>query len=873
MSAARDPLPRHLDRGRRLARMALVWEALWPRLWPALGVIGLFLAVALSGLLLKLPPLPHLLVLAAFLLAVAFAAWRGFRGFALPGAAAAERRLEADSGLSHRPLATLRDRPATEDPMALALWQAHRSRALAALKTLRVRHPRPGLPARDPRALRAAVLLALAAALVMAGPEAPERLRRALVPGFGAPAALPALKLEAWITPPVYTGAAPIFLDPAGGSLTVPQGSRLQVALSGGAVRDGVPELLIDAAATPFRSLDAASFAIEAALGAGSRIAIRRDGRELAQWTFAVQPDSPPTAAFSDTPGRAARGGLAIRLPWRAEDDWGVAGAQAELRLEGRPEAAPLLVPLPLPGGTPKQPQGVAQPDLTAHPWAGLPVTIRILARDGAGQEGASAPQGLVLPERPFNHPVARALVALRRDLSRSPGAREPVWRGLDALAASPDAFENDVTTYLAMRIARQRLRRDPRPEAVAEAQEVMWQAALALEEGRADRTRRALAEAREALREALAEAERTPPDAQGRAELERRVQELREAIQQHLQALAERLQQENAEAQPNESGQRLMDQRQIDGRTEAMREAAKEGRTDRMQQELAELEKMLDALQQGRVARQEGGNNRRQQQQRERGQQQMGVVQDMVRRQGEMLDRSHQRGDSEDQRGAQDRRPGNQRPRPQPGQQPGQQQPGQQQQGQQQSQQPAAEAQRDARQQRALRRALGELMQQFGDLTGEIPEPLGRADQAMRQAQEALSRGGDPRAAQQQAIRELQEGGRQMAQSMQRQFGQGQEQGEGEGEGPGEGQASPGTAQGGPGQERGAEQAQGRDPLGRHTQDAPGANEQGSDTQIPGEAELLRSRRIQEELRRRGGERERPPGELDYIDRLLKTF
>jgi hypothetical protein len=36
---------------------------------------------------------------------------------------------------------------------------------------------------------------------------------------------------------------------------------------------------------------------------------------------------------------------------------------------------------------------------------------------------------------------------------------------------------------------------------------------------------------------------------------------------------------------------------------------------------------------------------------------------------------------------------------------------------------------------------------------------------------------------------------------------------------------------------------------------------------------ERQRTRAIQEELRRRGGERTRPQEELDYIDRLLKQF
>jgi Flp pilus assembly CpaE family ATPase len=42
---------------------------------------------------------------------------------------------------------------------------------------------------------------------------------------------------------------------------------------------------------------------------------------------------------------------------------------------------------------------------------------------------------------------------------------------------------------------------------------------------------------------------------------------------------------------------------------------------------------------------------------------------------------------------------------------------------------------------------------------------------------------------------------------------------------------------------------------------------------QIPDEMELRRTREIVDELRRRRGERERPPLELDYLDRLLDQF
>jgi hypothetical protein len=162
--------------------------------------------------------------------------------------------------------------------------------------------------------------------------------------------------------------------------------------------------------------------------------------------------------------------------------------------------------------------------------------------------------------------------------------------------------------------------------------------------------------------------------------------------------------------------------------------------------------------------------------------------------------------------------------------------------------------------------------MQQYGDLTGEVPAAFGQADQAMREAMEALSGARDARPAQQEAVRRLQEGGRQMAQQMQRQFGQGQGQGEGEGQGQGNGEMGDEFGQGGDGRGGEFNQGEGRDPLGRPRESA-GQAEHGSDTRVPDEVELLRTRRLQDELRRRGAERERPAEELDYIDRLLRRF
>ena len=842
-----------------LARLTLWWEAIWPALWPPLGVAGVFLAAALLGLPQLLPGPAHAALLAAAAALFGLALWRGVRRLPRPGRAEAARRLERDSGLKHRPISAIEDRPTTTDPVALALWRAHQARAAAQLAQLRLAPPSPGLPRRDRRALRAAVVLSVVAGLVIAGPEAPERVARAVTPSFAvALPNVPVLHVEAWVTPPAYTGAAPLFLSPEGGSATVPAGSRLTLALSGGI--GGEPVLHGAPDGEAFRPLGPGAWGAEARLDEDRTLSVRRSGAEILRWEIAVRPDLPPTAAFTAEPERAPRG-LTLRLPWRAQDDWGVVSLRAELRLQPRPGAAPLVVDVTLPAAAPRDARGTAQPDLSAHPWAGLPVEITLVARDGAGQEGRSATLAATLPEREFRHPVAQALVALRRQMSVAPEDRATPRAELDRISSDPAAFEDDARTFLALRAARARIARDMRPEAVEEVQQILWETALALEEGRDTRTARALAEAREALREALAEAERTPPDAEQRAELERRIQELRDAIRRHLDALAERLRQENAEAMPFDPANRLMDQRDLTRRTERMREAARQGRVEDASREMEELERMLEALEEGRVARAEPRERR---ERRERGQQQICAVGDMVRREAELLDRAHRRAEAEERRRAEERRAPPQARLPNSPLM---------QRHEQEREAARAEAERDAARQRALRRALGEVMQQFGDLTGEIPEPLGRADQAMREAQEALARGRDSRDAQTRAIRELTEGGRQMAQAMRRQLGeQPGEPGEEDGEGEGMGMAE-GGEEGGEGQDQMQALGQGRDPLGRRTREQAGGADTGGDVRVPEEAERLRSRELQQEIRRRASERERPKPELDYLERLLPRF
>lgn len=848
-----DPAPwlRRLAARRVLARLALLFEQIWPAIWPATGVAGLFLCAALLDLPAALPPWAHLAFLVLAGVAILALLVRGLRRVAIPGDTLADRRLERQSGLTHRPLATLTDRPAATDAVGEALWQAHQTRVARQIGQLRVGVPRPGLARRDRRALRGALVVALVAAAVIAGRDAPTRLWSALVPNL-APAAIAATptELRAWITPPAYTRLAPIFLKPEGGAMPVPTGSRLTVSVTGGTAQ---PSLLMHGLSEPFNALDPTSFQIDRDLTQAGPIVVRRDGRALASWDVTIVADQPPTAAWHDKPTRAPIG-QQVRLPWRATDDYGVTGVRAELRLVARPSADPIVVTLPLSGNDPKSMTGVSQQDLTAHPWAGLPVMARLVANDAAGQTGTSDDAPLVLPERPFHNPLARAIIELRKSLSINPDDRGDALAGLDELMLKPELFGDDTGALLNLDALYYLLVRNKDAAAVPEAQERMWQLALHLEEGQTEQTARALERARQEARDAMQRAEKEPTD-ENRKALEQKLKELQEAIDRHMQALLDEARR-NENVVPFDPEAHRLSNHDLDRLAERAREAAREGRMDEAKRRMQELEQLLDQMRHARA----NPNGQQQQQQgsqqrRQRGQQQMGAVQDMIGREGKLLDQAEGRIDQ------------TLRPRGVPA-----------------PTAPAdamAQQEADRRVQQALRRALGELMQQFGDLTGEIPPALTEADQAMRDAGSNLAQGRDEaaRGAQQRAIEALQKGANQMGQAMARQFGPGGQQGEpGDSDQPGQSMMGMmGDDRQGPGRSAGPipgnpnrANPNGRDPLGRHNH---GTTTENADVVVPEERERQRTQAIQEELRRRGADRERPQQELDYIDRLLRQF
>jgi uncharacterized protein (TIGR02302 family) len=827
--------PRKLD----LARAALVFERLWSAGFYAGMVVGLFVLLLLAGALAALPGWAKLPVLGLFAIGLIFSS-KPFLGFRWPTHGEVLRRLEVNSNLRHRPLAALHDEMAgASDTAATAfLWQEHRRRIAASLKKLKTGVPRSDWIKRDPYALRNALGLALIALIVLKGADWKTELKASL-----APVASPRLAttLDAWITPPSYTGKAPVLLTSPEmlrqisetGEIVVPENSSLIVRFNNARsphlklakpLEDGSPgETILE----PKLTEKTGSGVHEAKVTLDRPVAIvaNEASRNLHTWRISLIPDTPPVAEITGEVAPTASN--AIEVPWAAGDDYGVISLSARFRLsdaqedgEGVAADGVFLFDAPdfavqLPKAAAKTSDGKAIQDLTAHPWAGLMVELTLVARDHAGQTGESKLKRFKLPEREFTKPLAKSLVELRRELVMRPDESDQVIRLLDALTIWPEGVLEDSGVYLGLRTAMNRLYRAQSHEDVKDTIELLWEMALAIEEGDVPEAMRDLQAARKALEEALAEG--APPERI--AEL---MQRLREALDRYLSAMmdqARRNQQANR-SQQMKPGQ-MIDAKDLNSMLDAIEKLARSGATEAAQELLSRLDEILSNLQQGMAQQGSEGQMPPMAEMLE----QLG---DILKRQQELMDQTFQmpqdgeNGEMSDQGGNE----------------------------------PGARGRRQvdpgalARQQDELGRMLEQLMQQLGQNGMAAPSPFGRAQENMDGAAGALRRTERGRALGEQgeAMDNLRQGAEAMARNMLQQ-GNGQQGNYGR-----------------HGEARGDD----RDPLGRPLPSR--GDDYGPERDmLPDEAAIERAREILEYLRNRANDTARPKIELDYFDRLLR--
>lgn len=812
-----------------LAWLALAWERLWARLWIAAALIGVFVAVVLTDVLPQLPLALHLALLLAAAGGIAFIASRHLKGFAWPTRAEARVRLETLSPVKHRPLTTVEDTLAPDsNPLQQLLWALHQRRAKNDLDRLRAAPPAPGIAARDHFAARAVVVLALFVALASAWGHVGDRLLRGFLPILGDDAGNAAVKL--WITPPSYTNRSPLYIElpaPAGtqppDTLDIPAGSKALVMVTG-ATRDA--SLALDDAKFPLDRLADQSQRGEMELAQTSRLEIRSGARTIAGWDVNWLGDTPPTVAFTQEPTQGVR--WRFRIDYDAKDDYGVAELKAVVRRSPSGEAAPAVeVPIALPPFSPKSIQQTSLNDLTALPWAGMKVSVYLVATDVAGLEGKSDIFEATLPERIFTHPVAREIARVRKGLFVNPAEAVPVAReAITKILSEPSTFGADPLVHLALSTTKFRFTEETPAQAAQSTPELLWNSAVRIEDGNVAVAEQRLRAAEEALRKAI-------ESGASQDEIDKLVSELQQAVEEYQQAMNENGgSKQSSFSAKEDKAQRSAEIAQL---AEQLRQLSQMGSNeDEKKKAFAELQAELDDL------RNNAAGNQQNSQQAQAAEKMLENMREIAKKQSELLDKNFKQAQQEGQQQAQNQ-----------GQQRGQQ--GQQQQGQQGQQGQGGQQQQAAASQEQIRKELESLMQQMEQMTGQSAEGLQDARASMQQAEGALRAGAWKQGVDQQgkALSSLEEGmseaARQMAEAL---FDEG----------------LGGLAQLEMGQIRYKQQGgQGRSGGDEVEGGVP------TDPDTAGMAERVRV--ILEEIRNRASDRTRPAAEQDYLRRLMKQF
>jgi uncharacterized protein (TIGR02302 family) len=711
------------------------------------------------------------------------------------------------------------------------------------------------VPERDRWGLRAAAALLLVTAFAFSfGP-----LGGRLADGFRPQAVRDVVppRIDAWVTPPAYTARPPIFLtadaNQKANTFTVPQGSEVSLRVTGGS---GEETLSYSDSAGNARAIEPAAPPAPAARPAASKAgsAVRQftgkldgDGtlvlksgeEELGHWAFAVTPDKPPQIRFAGEPKRAANG--TMELNYEIEDDYGAASAKADFVLadpqaaDARPLYGSPEMPLSLPRRGGKANAAKTTKDLTEHVWAGSNIRLTLAATDDAGQTAKSETRTLVMPERPFTNPLARAVIEQRRILALDANAKPRVLDLMDAITLRPEDTFDNMAHYLAIMSARSRLKLAGNDDQLRDVVSYLWDVALGIEEGDLSAAEKRLRQAQKNLQDLL-------KNGASDEEIDKAMKELREAMNDFLREFAERNQNQKNTQLPQDAQE--LRQSDIEKMMDQIENLAKAGDRDKAQELLSQLENMMNNLQAGRQQQQGQQNSEMRQQ--------MDKLGEIMRRQQEMMNETFrmdqmQRGQQGDEGQEGEQFGEDEFGRQEPNGQQGQQRPGDE--GKPMTPEEFDVAMKQLQEgQGKLQGDLDELRKGLEGMGMEPNEGFGEAGRAMGDAEKSLGEGEGESAVghQGRALEALRQGAKDMMKQLQAMQGD----------------------QGGS-QEGGRQQNADRDPLGRPR--ATQGPDFGDSVKVPDEIDVQRARRILEAIRKRLGNALSPDIERSYLERLLE--
>ncbi len=884
----------------------------WILLFSGLWMLGLpqFLGVKLS-----------IGVLLLFLIGCTYLIKVDILSFRFPSDKNLDRLIESRSNLPRGHISLLEDELANpKKHETRALWNSAQHHILHSMTKLKAPRTRAFLSKEDPSALRYLALLVFICGVLTSGSLWKERIFSGLVPISPSYALSNGKTTSLWIKPPDYTQIGQIHIMGNGtfkDVIDIPEGSELRARTHSVLGSFFAPKFQNGNSTNDMTYLDDDLYEFKGVIDAqGDRLAIKQMIIPRAQWTYNFIKDTPPiiysgtktqdeilsaeSTEQTDTLPEADNtnadknddrtdsdevassheilNNAQIRFPLIVEDDYGVKELVMTMNIDDIVEDLPLgdfVQETRLIMSQPNTEFKIAPVyDLSWHTWAGLPVTFEYEAVDHKGQIATLEKINVILPEREFKHPMAQSLIAARKRLAwdYKDSFRELSY-DLETLLSAPDYFQNDPVIYLAIRTASSRLKYSDaadetlRIETAKAVINLLWYAAITIEDGNLSLAMRELKEAQRALENAMRD-----PNASD-DEIAQLMDNLRQKMTNYFAEMQRDLQKrmENGEDFPEFSADDFGEMISPDSLAQLMEDiekALREGDEQKAQELMSQLQRMMEmmdpSMQQqlpsDMQAMKDGVNE----------------LQELIERQEQLLEQTRTQAKNKRLLDGVKKMPprssptiedmlkefgmSNAPPAPESaedqafentdqseGPSKGTENTDASNQG------PKVDTQANKAEQEALRYILGQLMMDTAEKIDEIPESMGLAEQEMRGSSHELEqtspRGSIPH--QEQAIEHLKDSQEQLSQ----QFRQRMQQMVGVG----------------------LSSGQRYDPLGRPLggKDDPNGRSNNSDVKVPDEAEKKRADEILRELRDRSGDRsgDRSQDELDYYRRLLRQF
>jgi hypothetical protein len=295
-------------------------------------------------------------------------------------------------------------------------------------------------------------------------------------------------RVTVWITPPDYTGRPPeIIASPSGdkqanGVLELLKGSSISVHTPG---KGEKPTLQVNGSFYELEEDGHGDYGLTKEIEKGSSIALSRGWLSLGFWRVSIKKDNPPRIEFTATPSASER--KTVRISYKASDDLAVKKITLVITPTGHSALVrDKAVELPLPAPEVPKIEETLFPDLTSNFLAGTPVVLQLRAEDGAGNQGFSEKIPMVLPERKFAHPLAQTLIEERKQLlfHDDPKQRNEAAGVMAGIAHQRAYYGDDPVVLLALRTGAMRLALNSSTDSLAAAVNLMWNAAVRIEEG-----------------------------------------------------------------------------------------------------------------------------------------------------------------------------------------------------------------------------------------------------------------------------------------------------------------------------------------------------------------------------------------------------